>query len=369
MSKTISGISDKSELRSDAYHLSPFTYSGDFLRLKGMDIDSYNHIRSGGTGFIEMPRGLIAVWGKEAVQFLDGLLTNDMKTLEDGGQILAAFPNAQGRLLAVVRVLGQGDSFLFETEEATREKVFNNLFRFTYAGDFFVEDLSEQYRYFEIFGGASNADEPSLTVGLLTQESVPPVLPDGVIDKSVPPALAGGMVFTSKSTSDLFATVDSADSFIETRRAEGAVNISATIYETLRIENGIPLYGVDMDENTIVPELGLDGLISYNKGCYIGQEIIARIHFRGHVAKQLTGLVLSESRQVGIATGFSAGSELTTADGKNAGRITSVTYSPKLNKAIALAYVRYDYLADGTELACDNEKVCVKNLPFIDTFL
>ena len=97
-----------------------------------MDIDlenNYNHIRSGGSGFYEQKRGLIAVWGKEAVQFLDGLISNDMKTLEDGEQMLAAFPNAQGRLLAVVRVLRQGDRFLIETEEATREKVFNNLFR------------------------------------------------------------------------------------------------------------------------------------------------------------------------------------------------------------------------------------------------
>src|SRR5436190_23913183 len=108
-------------------------------------------MRSGAAGFIELTRGLIAIWGKEAVQFLDGLITNDVKTLEDGQQMLAAFPNAQGRLLAVVRVLRQGDRFLFETEDATREKVFNGLFRFTFAGDFFVEDLSAQFQYFEMF--------------------------------------------------------------------------------------------------------------------------------------------------------------------------------------------------------------------------
>jgi len=103
----------------------------------------YDDLRAGRAGFYEHNRGLIAVWGKEAVQFLDGLISNDMKTLEDGGQMLAAFPNAQGRLLAAVRVTRQGERFLFETEDATREKVFQNLFRFTFAGDFFVEDLSD----------------------------------------------------------------------------------------------------------------------------------------------------------------------------------------------------------------------------------
>src|SRR5687768_16983605 len=112
-----------------------------------MDIDAYNPIRSGGVGFYEQKHGLIAVRGKEAIPFLDGMITNDMKTLADGEQMLAAFPNAQGRLLAVVRVLRQGDRFLIETEDATRAKVFNNLFRFTFAGEFFVEDLTEKYRF------------------------------------------------------------------------------------------------------------------------------------------------------------------------------------------------------------------------------
>ena len=95
------------------------------------DLEStYNQIRSGKAGFYEHKRGLIAVSGKESVQFLDGLISNDMKTLEDGGQMFAAFPNAQGRLLAIVRVKRQGDQFLFETEDATREKVFQNLFSF-----------------------------------------------------------------------------------------------------------------------------------------------------------------------------------------------------------------------------------------------
>ncbi len=294
-----------------------------------ISIDEYNAIRGGKVGFYQQKRGLIAVWGKEAVQFLDGLISNDMKTLEDGAQIHAAFPNAQGRLLAVVRVLRQGDRFLFETEEATREKVFQNLFRFTFAGDFFVEDLSEIYRYFEVF-------------------------------QSDPPAIAGGLTFASKSPWGVLAPLAEAEQFVQTHKANGAVEIPDDLYETLRIENGIPLYGIDMDETTIVPELGLDGLISYNKGCYIGQEIIARIHFRGHVAKRLTGLM---SEPGAIATGFLPGAELTTEDGKNAGRITSVAFSPKLDRSIALAYVRYDHLAEGTLLKTTSGTHRVTSLP------
>lgn len=314
--------------------LSVFSYFGIKLMTDNF-LDNYNHIRNGRAGFYEQKRGLIAVWGGEAVQFLDGLISNDIKTLEDAGQMLAAFPNAQGRLLAVVRVLRQGDRFLFDTEEATREKVFQNLFRFTFAGDFFVEDLSDNYRYFEAFGA----------------------------NESVPPALAGGFFFNAATTTARFIEKDRVEDFRSGLMLPGAVEISDDLCETLRIENGSPKYAVDMDETTIVPELGLDGLISYKKGCYIGQEIIARIHFRGHVAKRLTGLVMSEPGA--IANGLLARTEITTHDGKNAGRITSVTFSPKLDRMIALAFVRYDYLAEGTELMAGDSKVRVNDLPFV----
>jgi len=298
------------------------------------DLSGYEHIRSGGGGFYEQKRGLIAVWGKEAVQFLDGMITNDMKTLDDGAHMLAAFPNAQGRLVALVRVLREGDRFLFETEDATREKVFQNLFRFTYAGDFFVEDLSESYQYIEIFGV-----------------------------KDALPVVEDTITLKSDFSLDCFARPVDANAIGGHLTAAGAVTISDDLYDTLRIENGIPKYGVDMDETTIVSELGLKDMISYTKGCYIGQEIIARIHFRGHVAKQLTGVIRAEPPA--SAGGFLPGAELMSPNGKNAGRITSVTYSPKLKKQVCLAFVRYEFLDEGTPLRAGDVDVEVTKLPFV----
>jgi folate-binding protein YgfZ len=281
-------------------------------------LENYNKIRGGKVGYKKLPRGLFSVHGKEAIQFLNGLITNDVKALEDGAMMLAAFPNAQGRLLAVVRVQRIGDKFLIETEEATREKVFNNIFRFTFAGDFFVEDLSEKYRYFSIQNSKSKIkNEGEIWFG-----------------------------------NDVFVQLESSLDFSD------AVEIPDELYEILRIENGIPLYGVDMDETTIVPEIGIPNLISYKKGCYIGQEIIARIHFRGHIAKQLQGLILDDAH-------IKPNDEIKSLEGKNAGKITSVCYSPKLDKHIALAYVRFDYLAENAELKIGEITAIVKNLPFI----
>ena len=298
--------------------------------MNSQDKEIYNLIRDGGIGFYEQKRGLIEVSGKEAVQFLNGLITNDVAKLEDNSQMSAAFPNAQGRLLAVVRVMRRGDKFLFETEAATHEKVFQNLFRFTFAGDFFVEDLSGDFDFFSI------SDFKSQISNLVE--------------------------FQSRFGSDVFVPKYAAEEFLKELETKNAARISDELYEVLRVEQGIPLYGVDIDETTIVPETGLEEIISYNKGCYIGQEIIARIHFRGHIAKQLTGLILSgDSRESRIES-----RELKSSDEKNAGKITSVTFSPKLEKQIALAFVRYDYLAEGTVLKVGELTAKVKNLPFIE---
>jgi folate-binding protein YgfZ len=297
-----------------------------------MAMSAYDHIADGGFGFIEQPRALINVSGTEAVQFLDGMITNDVKTLEDGAEMLAAFPNAQGRLLALVRVLRRGETFFIETEQATHETLYNNLFRFTFAGDFIVEDVSDHYKYFEFFGTGDNV----LTTGAVR--------------------------FSTGRSIGVFVPIDSADGFAQALAHASTVGITEDDHEILRIEAGIVKYGVDMDETTIIPELGLDGMISYNKGCYIGQEIIARIHFRGHVAKQLTGLVLSGPGA--IATGSVPVTELTTADGKNAGRITSTAFSPKLGGPIALAFVRYDFLQHGTKLFAGDQTAVVSPLFF-----
>jgi folate-binding protein YgfZ len=144
-------------------------------------------------------------------------------------------------------------------------------------------------------------------------------------------------------------------------KKENVREISDALYEVLRIENGVPIYGVDADETTIVPELGINEAISYNKGCYIGQEIIARIHFRGHVAKQLTGLIFDDENAE-----VKPNDEIKSVEDKNAGRVTSVVFSPKLGKKIALAYVRYNYLAEGTELKVGEATATVKDLPFVE---
>jgi folate-binding protein YgfZ len=315
----------------------------------------YKAVRESGAGLFDFPqRGLIEVSGGEAVQFLNGMLTNDIAKLPENSWMLAAFPNVQGRLLAFVRVLKIGDKFLFDTEAATREKVFNNLFRFTFAGDFKVRDLSEEMNLLSIQGKfASEILESKVQSPKSKAEVVDAEFNDEKLFViRAPHAAEDGF--------DLFAPTNLIQDLAKELERAGAVKIGDEARDVLRIEAGIPLYGVDMDETTVVLETGLDEAVSFTKGCYVGQEVIIRIHHRGHVAKKLAGLIFDERADV------APNSELKSLEGKNSGRITSVAFSPALNKQIALAYVRYDFLQPGTELLVnENARAKVAQLPFV----
>jgi folate-binding protein YgfZ len=317
----------------------------------------YKAVRESGAGLFEFPkRGLIEVSGGEAVQFLNGMLTNDIAKLPENSWMLAAFPNVQGRLLAFVRVLKIGDKFLFDTEAATREKVFNNLFRFTFAGDFKVRDLSEEMNLLSIQGKRAGEFAAKILGSSPTSKSEISNLKFQNETVFVIPAK-----HTGEDGFDLFAPANLIQNLAKEFENAGAVKIGDETREVLRIEAGIPLYGIDMDETTVVLETGLDEAVSFTKGCYVGQEVIIRIHHRGHVAKKLSGLIFDEP------TDITPNSELKSAEGKNAGRVTSVVFSPALNKQIALAYVRYDFLQPGTELLInDKTGARVSELPFVN---
>ena len=137
---------------------------------KGALSTEYSAVRDGSAGVIDLSsRGRLLVSGLEAVMFLNGLITNDMKTLAVNSWMPAAFPNVQGRLLASVRVIHRKDGFVIDTESATRETVFKLLERFTLAGDFRVLDLMEQFHtvFERLLERFSSRDEPHTTCTLI----------------------------------------------------------------------------------------------------------------------------------------------------------------------------------------------------------
>ena len=317
----------------------------------------YSAVRDGGAGLIDLSAsGRIVVSGSEAVMFLNGLITNDMKTLAANSWMPAAFPNVQGRLLAAVRVLNLSDRFLIDTERATHAKVLEMLTRFTLAGDFRVTDATEEIATLSVQGQGAVKIVRAVLGDFAADLERGKVLTVSFRESTVTLICA---THTAEAGFDLFV---SADKSSELRRAlidAGAVVVGEDASEILRIEAGIPHYGVDMDETTVLSETNLDDAISFTKGCYIGQEIIIRIMHRGHVAKKLIGLVLDGQENI------ESGTKVLSDNDQEIGRVTSATISSRMQRAIALAYVKYDYLAAGTKFKVGEATGVIAELPFI----
>ncbi len=319
----------------------------------------YAVVREGGAGLSDLSaRGRIEVSGSEAVQFLNGLVTNDIKALEEGAWMRAAFPNVQGRLVAQARVLRLGpDRFLFDTEPATRERVLKTLERFTLAGDFRVKDLTDETALVTV-QGARAAEVVRTALGADAAETA-----RGRVHVASPSEGQELYVIRATHTAedgfDLIVTAAGAASLWDALASAGARPVGSDALEVLRVEAGVARYGQDVDETNVVLEAVPDDAVSFTKGCYVGQEIIARIHWRGHVAKRLAGLAFDGRAQV------SRDDKILNADGQTVGRLTSVTFSPALDRTIALGYVKYDYLAPGTELRVAQTTARVTPLPFV----
>ena len=307
-----------------------------------MTTSAYLSVRESGAGLIDLSsRGRIALSGSEVVMFLNGLITNDMKTLAVNSWMPAVFPNVQGRMLAAARVMHHKDDFLIDTEPATHQIVVKLLERFTMAGDFKVADVTNDTAMLSLQGRAAaeilrktlGEDAANLGRGELSRTGQVTVI---------------RATHTAEDGFDLICARADAGSLADSLTGAGAQPIDPETSETLRIEAGIHRFGIDMDDKTVVTETNLDDSVSFTKGCYLGQEIIIRIKHRGHVAKKLTGIVVKGDEPM------ARGARVFGADQKEIGRITSCAFSPRLESLVALGYVKYDHLEPGTAVEVED---------------
>jgi aminomethyltransferase len=302
----------------------------------------YQAIREG-AGVIDFSTaGKLQISGKNAVQFLNGLVSNEVKTLEAGEGALAAFPTLQGKLAALCRMYNTGTYLLLELDAINREKIYKNLARFVPAGEFFVTDMSEQFALYSVQGPKA----PAL-IESLTDQPFPFSDQRKISERKIS---YRQVRIASHSRSglpgyDIFVTAEYGPKLLETilarGGAQGARLASPEAFEIVRIEAGVPREGVDAGEDYIILESELEAAVSYTKGCYLGQEVIARIHWRGQPAKRLRGLLIDADEIP------AKGAELWSEEEKKIGEITSSTFSPSLDRIIALGYVHRHYLTPG----------------------
>ncbi len=272
-------------------------------------------------------RGKLALSGPGAREFLNGQLTNELGTLRSGEGRYAAFLTHKGKMLGDVRVLAVGggagaepSELLLDTERSSLQALFDMIRRFRVGFDVELHKRTLERGLLSLIGPRS--EELADAAGLAPQEHAStPVQIGSIAALAVRSDVGVDLVCEAADTAELSGALGE----------RGALAVSGQAAETLRIERGRPRFGIDLDETVIPQEAGLnERAVSFTKGCYVGQETVARLYYRGRPNRHLRGLRLSAPA--------AHGEELWLGE-RAVGRVGSSALSPSLGP-IALALVR-----------------------------
>ena len=284
----------------------------------------------------------LRVAGNDHLRFLNGQITADIRKAGISNSIQACLLDAKGRMTAQVSILAAPDSFLLDADPELKETLQSRLERYIIADDVSVEEVSDQWSIFHFIGATA------------------PTFPDGK-------RLVSAQRFARPGW-DIWVEASDREKILE-QLATNSSFCDSNCAEVLRIEQGIPRWGRELTNEIIPVEANLEeSSIDYDKGCYVGQEVISRMKMSGQRNKKLCGLISNEHRS--LAPGMRL---LTTpAKDKEAGWITSACHSTRLSQEIALGFVKRGFNSAGTKLeiaaAPDQSggtQVEVVDLPFI----
>ncbi len=336
-------------------------------------------------------RSRICLTGADRVRFLHGQVTNDVKKLRVGEGCYSAITTNKGKMESDLNIFALADELLLDFEPGLTKKISARLEKFIVADDVQIVDSAPHYGLLSVQG--QKATDVVRAIGLFSEIPAKPldsvIISDATLgeiylvnhprlclgrsrgdETQIKNQLETPHVVSYNFGFDLFVPNNSlgavADKLIAAAKQIGGRAVGWTAFETARIEAGIPRFGADMDETNIPLECGIESrAIVYNKGCYIGQEVINRIHSVGHVTRELRGLRLATD----LESLPKKGDKLFHA-GKEVGYVTSAVKSPALNANIALGYVRREANQIGNELtlrtAAGESPAKIVELPFRD---
>ena len=315
--------------------------SGWLVPLRYGDPMAEHRAVMGATGLLDRSMvGKVVVTGRDRATFLQGMLSNDIKALQPGQGCPAAFLDAHGKVVSLLAVYVLEDRILLELPAGSTDKFLQTIDKFLISEKASFEASDDGYVVLSVQGpGAEKA---------LADLSGAPLAAEPYSHQEV--SIAGEpvrIVRRSHAASpgfDCWAAAAHGPALWKALREAGGAPVGAEAAEVLRVEAGIPAFGADVDENLILPETRLDQLVSYTKGCYIGQETVARVKYRGHVNRGLSGLVV-EGKEVPTS------GDVVLAEDKEVGRVTSAVHSIALGKPIALGYVRREHFEPGSAVA------------------
>src|SRR2546429_1213519 len=284
--------------------------------------------------------GRLRITGKDRASFLNGLLTNDTLQLKENKGQRSALLNSKARVLADLHLYAQPDSLLIDTGESPASHVKEILDRFIITEDVQIQDSSQDLVQLTVQGPRSSQAIKEV-LGAETKDL------KQLDQKTLGPSTIIARDRTGQTGYDMILPALEAEpvwhGFLLNGVDLGLNPVGSQALEILRIEAGYPKYATDIDENTIVLEAGFKDAINFNKGCYLGQEVVARATHIGRVNKQLVGL------EVETKDSISPRSKLM-SDGREAGFITTAAFSPGLRRGASLCYANREFAKEGTRV-------------------
>lgn len=313
-----------------------------------------------GAGMIDWSdRAKVRVTGEDRTSFLDGLVTADVKALRPGTSAYALVLTDKSRVVGDLRIYAFEDRYVLDLAAAQKDVLLAYIQRFLVSDDVVLEELPSG-AHLEVHGpGAARL------LGEALRTDVGGLVPDAFVAHALDKrrtAIVARVEGTGEAGFAVWIPGAGLEDLWTRLERRGVAPVGRDAYETLRIEAGVPRAGVDMGEDTLALEVAPPGAISFTKGCYVGQEVVARGTYRGHINRKLMGLridgdVLPER-----------GDSVRTAE-KAVGHVTSGAWSPTLRSVIALAILRIEEVSPTTPLFVDRGgwdlRASVVPLPFV----
>jgi folate-binding protein YgfZ len=324
--------------------------------------DEYLAARNG-AGIVDLgARGRIVVRGADRKTFLHALLTNDIALLAPGAGCYAALLTPQGRMIADMNVFELGDVMLVDVQRDVKDLLLQRFDQLIFTEDVQLGDVTDAWGCIGVYGPRAAA-----IAGAVLGADLDGFLPfqNARIERREELVVVARRDAMGLAGYLLFAAAGALPALAQALHGAGAEVLPTGVVESLRIEAGEPAFPVDMGDDTIPTEAGIEGTaVSYLKGCFPGQEVLVRIRDRGHgkIARKLVGLTLDGDVVPAPGSAIVGGE-------REIGHVTSAVTSPALGKPIALGYVHRDFVEPGSAVAVlvgdARLNATVTELPFI----
>ncbi len=322
----------------------------------GLDIE-YEAAMSSAVVLERFQQSQIEVTGADRESFLQNMLTNDIRGLPVGLGVPAAFLTNKGKLVSDLLVSKGTDSIRLRMEASRAEALRSALDRYIISEDVVLSSLDGKELLFSVAGPRA----AGILAALLGRERAElDELPHlGILKAELAGASVRLIGFGREPTPrfDVSAPTDRATELFAKAVEANAVLAGYALSETRRLEASVARFGVDMDETNLPLEAGLEEAVSFDKGCYIGQEYVVRLAHRGHLNRKLVGLRLSGDRVPSSGAAVLSG-------GDDAGHVTTAAHSPHFGAVLALGYLKRAYFEAGTEVQIEGTSALVSSLPF-----